>query len=302
MSPKDIEPKSKYDNKVRQADIDRILVDKLNITTVGQALERDFLLKLSTGFIYDFLEYAVRKFGGADFRAKVLSEFSGSLCVDEIHLGHRVVLLASDPVSYNPIACALVSKNDAAHMLRLLRNLKNHGFSPQTVISDRSPLYPKAIAEVWPDASHQLCVFHLISEVNDHVLNAVGEVRRTLKPKRIKQGRGRSSKCNRARVKKLKEQRKQADRLFRRRHLLSTKKPNLWRQDQSTLNELLSLSPTFGVLTNPTMNIWTFVVIRRRLRAPRENRNELVRLAFVKREETSVSVISFRLAYAVASS
>ena len=36
-----------------------------------------------------------------------------------------------------------------------------------------------------------------------------------------------------------------------------------------------------SVHTNPTMNIWTFVVIRRRLRAPRENRNELVRLAFV---------------------
>lgn len=144
------------------------MVDKLNTTTVGQALERDFLLKLSTGFLYDCLEYAVRKYDGAEFRAKVLSEFSGSLCVDEIHLGHRVVLLASDPVSDNPIACALVSKNDAAHMLRFLRNLKNHGFSPQTVISDRSPLYPKAIAEVWPDANHQLCVFHVISEVNDH--------------------------------------------------------------------------------------------------------------------------------------
>jgi hypothetical protein len=143
------------------------LVDKLNTTTVGQALERDFLFKLSTGFLYDCLEYAVRKYDGAAFRAKVLSEFSGSLCVDQIHLGHRVVLLASDPVSDNPIACALVSKNDAAHMLRFLRNLKNHGFSPQTVISDRSPLYPKAIAEVWPDANHQLCVFHVISEVND---------------------------------------------------------------------------------------------------------------------------------------
>jgi hypothetical protein len=83
-------------------------------------LELDFLLKLSTGFLYDCLEYAVRKFDGAEFRAKVLSEFSGSLCVDEIHLGHRVVLLASDTVSDNPIACALVSKNDAAHILRFL--------------------------------------------------------------------------------------------------------------------------------------------------------------------------------------
>jgi hypothetical protein len=34
-------------------------------------------------------------------------------------------------------------------------------------------------------------------------------------------------------------------------------------------------------ITDPTMNIWTFFVIRRRLRAPSENRNELVRLAFV---------------------
>jgi hypothetical protein len=71
--------------------------------TVGQALERDFLLKLSTGFLYDCLQYAVRKYDGAESRAMVLRKFSGSLCVDEIHLGHRVVLLASDPVSDNPM-------------------------------------------------------------------------------------------------------------------------------------------------------------------------------------------------------
>jgi Transposase len=218
------------------------------VTTVAEAFKRDFLLKLSTGFLYDCLEYAIRKFDGAEFRAKVLSEFSGSLCVDEIHLGHRVVLLASDPVSDNPVACVLVSKNDAAHMLRFLRNLKSHGFLPKTVISDRSPLYPKAIAEVWPDASHQLCVFHVMSEVNDHLLDAVREVRRSLKPKRIKKGRGRPSKRIRARVRILKEQHEQADRLFRRRHLIVTKKSNLKPEDRSTLDELLNLSPRLGVL------------------------------------------------------
>lgn len=261
--PEDIEPKARYDNKVRQAVIDRILFDKLNTTTVGQALERDFLLKLSTGFLYDCLQYAIGKFDGAEFRAKVLSEFSGSLCVDEIHLGHRVVLLASDPVSDNPVACALVSKNDAAHMLRFLRNLKNHGFSPETVISDRSPLYPKTIAEVWPDANHQLCVFHAMSEVNDHVLDAVREVRRALKPKRIKKGRGRPSKRNRARVKKLKEQREQADRLFRRRHLIVTKKSNLKPEDRSTLDDLLSLSPTLGVLRSFVDDLHELFAVRR---------------------------------------
>ena len=261
--PSDIEPKAKYDNKVRQAVIDRILIDKLNATTVQQAMQRDFLLKLSTGFLYDCLDHAIRKYDGAEFRAQVLSQFSGTLCVDEIHLGHRVVLLASDPIADNPIACALVSSNDAAHMTRFLRNLKNHGFSPETVISDRSPLYPKTITEVWPDAKHQLCVFHAISEINDHVLDAVREVRRAIKPKRVKPGRGRPSKRMRARVKKLKEQREQADRLFRRRHLLVTKKSNITKDDQSVLDELLSLSPTLGVLRSFVDDLHELFAIRR---------------------------------------
>ena len=118
--PSDIDLKAKYDHKVRQAVIDRILIDKLNTATVQEAMLRDFSLKLSTGFLYDCLEHAIRKYDGAGFRAQVLGEFSGTLCVDEIHLGHRVVLLASDPISDNPIACALVSKNDAAREACLL--------------------------------------------------------------------------------------------------------------------------------------------------------------------------------------
>ncbi|MCA9145216.1 MAG: hypothetical protein H6821_00080 [Planctomycetaceae bacterium] len=67
-------------------------------------------------------------------------------------------------------------------------------------------------------------MFHAISDINDHVLDAVREVRRAIKPTRVKSGRGRPSKRMRARVKKLKEQHEQADRLFRRRHLMVIKK------------------------------------------------------------------------------
>ena len=263
MHPVDVELKAKYDNNVRQAVLDRILVDKLNTSSVQQAMKRDFLLELSTGFLYDCLEYAIRDFDGAEFRAKVLSEFSGTLCVDEIHLGHRVVLLATDPEADNPIACALVSSNDAAHMARFLRNLKNHGFLPTTVITDRSPLYPVTLADIWPEAKHQLCVFHVMSEVNDHVLDAVRDVRRALKPKRIKKGRGRPSKRIRARVKKLQEQRKQAERLFRRRHLIVTKQSNIKAEDQATLSELLSLSPSLGTLRKFVDDMHELFAIRR---------------------------------------
>jgi hypothetical protein len=226
-------------------------------------MQRDFLLKLSTGFLYDCLEWAIRKFDGAEFRAKTLSAFSGRLCVDEIHLGHRVVLLASDPISDNPIACALVSSNDGEHMLRFLRNLKIRGFSPKTVITDRSPLYPKTIAEIWPEAEHQLCVFHAMSEINGLVLDAVREVKRALKPKRIKKGKGRPSKRQRARVKKLKEQREKADKLFRRRHLIVTKKSNFKGEDQATLEELLKLSPTLRTLRKFVEDLHELFALRR---------------------------------------
>jgi hypothetical protein len=261
--PPDIGLKAKYDHKVRQAVIDRILSDKLNATKVQEAMQRDFLLKLSTGYLYDCLEHAIREYDGHAFRAKVLSEFSGTLCIDEIHLGHRVVLLASDPVSDNPVACALVSSNDAAHMLRFLRNLRNHGFSPEIVISDRSPIYPKTITEVWPEAKHQLCVFHVMSEINDHVLDAVREVRRALKPKRMKKGRGRPNRRNRARVKRLKEQRAQADKLFRRRHLLVTKRSNIKPEDRPILEELLELSPTLGILRSFVDDLHQLFSLRR---------------------------------------
>ena len=261
--PLGISPKAKYDDKVRQAVLDRVLNDKLNLSTVQECMKRDFLLELSTGFLYDCLEHAIRQFDGAAFRAKVLSEFSGTLCVDEIHLGHRVVLLASDPVADNPIACALVSSNDALHMARFLRNLKNHGFLPQTVITDRSPLYPRTIAEIWPLAKHQLCVFHAMAEINDHVLDAVREVRRSLKPKRIKKGRGRPSKRHRARVKKLKEQREQADKLFRRRHLVVTKSTNLNAKDKKTLEELLSLAPELRTLRSFVTDMHELFAIQR---------------------------------------
>ena len=242
--PADIELKAHYDNQVRQAVLDRILVDKLNATAVQQAMQRDFFLELSTGFLYDCLEFAIRKYDGAAFRAQVRSEFSGTLCIDEIHLGQRLVLLATHPLADNPIACAVVSSNDADHLRRFLKNLRNHGFSPTTVITDRSPLYPATLAEVWPNARHQLCVFHVLSEINDHALDAVREVRRALRPQRIKKGRGRPSKRQRARVKKLKEERANAAQLFRRRHLLVTKPDHLTKEDGLVLDELVSLSPT----------------------------------------------------------
>ena len=261
--PDDVDLKAKYDHKVRQAVIDRILCDKLNLSSVQASMQRDFLVKLSSGYIYAALDHAIRQFDGNEFRKHVLSQFSGVLCIDEIHLGRRVLLLASDPIADNPVACALVSKNDAAHMIRFMRNLDNHWLSPHTVISDRSPLYPPALQEVWPDAEHQLCVFHVIAEINKLVLNGARTVRRELKPKRIKKGRGRPSRKQQARTRKLKAQRATADKLFRNRHTLVRKRSRMTSKQTKRLYELTSLSPVLETLRSFSDDVHQLFSLRR---------------------------------------
>ena len=105
----------------------------------------------------------------AEHRRKVVVQFSGTLCVDELHLGRLTLLLATDPLSHFPVAFALVATNDQNHMLRFLKNLKNWGLMPRVVVTDDSSLYPAVLAELWPDAAHQLCVFHIIKNINERI-------------------------------------------------------------------------------------------------------------------------------------
>ena len=228
-------------------------------------MERDFLLQLSTGYIYSTLDYAISRFDGNAFRKQVLEQFSGTLCIDEIYLGGRIVLLASDPISDNPIGCTVASRNDAQHMRRFMQNLKNRGFKPQTVISDRSNLYPGTLETVWPEAHHQLCVFHVIAEINKLVLKAVAAVRSELKPQKLKAGPGRPKEKQRhtARAKKIKEQRRQTEMLFRHRYLFVSKRSSLSVSQKKTLDALLTISPVLKTLRNFTDDIYQMLSLRR---------------------------------------
>lgn len=244
--------------------IDRILIDKLNLSTIQQSMQRDFLLKLSTGYIYAALDYAIRQFDGNDFRQQVLDKFSGTLCVDEIHLGRRVVLLASDPVSDIPVGCALVSRNDGDHMRRFLKNLKNRGIMPQTVISDRSPLYPQAIENAWPKAIHQLCVFHTIADLNKLVIGEVRRCGRDLKPKPRKKRRvGKPTRLQQSRRRKEKERKRQSDLLFRKRYLIVKRRDRLGRREKAILQQVLSISPTLKTLRRFTDDVHELFSLRR---------------------------------------
>ena len=126
-TPEGVLPRALYDNKVRDLVLGRIIEDGMNIEQTLKSLRREFLLELSTGFVYDLLRDRVAQLDLAEHRRRVLEQFSGSLCVDEVHLGQFTLLLATDPIRDLPVAFALVGANDHDHMRRSLGDLKTWG-------------------------------------------------------------------------------------------------------------------------------------------------------------------------------
>ena len=129
--PLDVPPKADYDQTVRQAVLDRIIDDGLNVQRTRAAIKRDFLLDLSERFVYACLRWKVAQLDLPAHRHRVIQTFSGTLCVDELHLGRFTLLLATDPISDLPVGFALVSRNDHKHMRRFLGNLKAWGLLPR---------------------------------------------------------------------------------------------------------------------------------------------------------------------------
>jgi transposase-like protein len=252
--PEGVLPKAKarYDNKVRQAVIDRLLEDGMNIESILRALRRDFLLELSVGFVYDCLHDMVRRTELAAHRQMVLERFSGTLCVDEIHLGKYVLLLATDPLSDMPVAFALVSKNDQDHMRRFLKNLQTYGLQPRVVVTDDSPLYPKVLEELWPDAEHQLCVFHVLKNINKLVLDALRRLRNRLSRqgnKGRRKRRGRKSKVQKSRQQRRGPTAKdKAKFIFKHRFLIVKRRSELVAVEKKKLRQMRQYLPALGTL------------------------------------------------------
>src|SRR3954447_6241692 len=248
-TPPGVEPRALYDDAVRQAVLDRILDDGISVERVIASMRRDFLLDLSDGFVYDCLDWQARRLDLADHRRWVLDRFSGTLCLDELHLGRMTLLLATDPLQDLPVAFALVAKNDSGHMRRFLKNLKAWGLSPEVVVTDGSILYPALLAELWPEARHQLCVFHVLKELHKHVLDALGRLRRGLS-RRGNRGRkrkpGRPPK-GRAKRKGLTNKEKSAF-VFEHRWLTVKRRDRMSKQDQADLATMVSYLPELKTL------------------------------------------------------
>lgn len=247
-----VAPRATYDNKVRDLVLDRILKDGMNVERALESLRREFLLDLSTGFVYDVLHGRAAQLDMSEHRRKVLEHFSGTLCVDELHLGRFTLLLATDPLSDLPVAFALVAANDQGHMRRFLGNLKAWGLDPRVVVTDGSNLYPAVLAGLWPGADHQLCVFHIIKDINELVLNAVRRMR-TAMGRRGKAGRKRrrgrkGAKAKAAAARRGVTVKEKAKFVFKHRHLITTRRENLDEAKRDDLQRMLGYLPELATL------------------------------------------------------
>src|SRR5208282_4762230 len=187
---------------------------------------------------------------GAAYRQWTLAQFSGTLCIDEIHLGEHTLLLATDPLHDFPVAFALVSHNDQDHLGRFLRQLQQHGFRPQVVVTDGSTLYPTLLAVLWPQAEHQLCVFHVLKDINDYVLDAVRRIRRQLqrrgrRGRKRKPGRPKKGTAGQRRQRKLQEQ---ASFIYKHRYLIVRRLEKLTAAEKQHLGQMLAAVPALRVV------------------------------------------------------
>jgi hypothetical protein len=170
-------------------------------------------------------------------------------------------------------------------MRRFLANLQRRGFAPQVVVTDGSNLYPALLAELWPQAAHQLCVFHVLQDLNRRVLDAVVRLRREL----TRRGR-RGRKRRRGRPKKSTRRRSgltlqdKAHFVFKHRHLIVTGEERLDDLGRADLQTMFQYLPGLRTLR-------AFAIKARRLFDPEQSsRQAHGRRAALLRDERFAAV------------
>ena len=127
---------------------------------------------------------------------EAVADFSGYVAIDEIYDGPFCVLSVVDNRRYNRLAFRVLehdpTHDDVRAFLSAFKGqLDKRGRMVRGITTDGSPLYPKVIKELWPDAPHQVCEFHVLQEITKAVLRTLAKLRKGRKAHIPKQGRGR---------------------------------------------------------------------------------------------------------------
>jgi hypothetical protein len=240
--------RGRYSSEVRNLVANAVIRDRMPYRLVQQRMAEDYRLTLSVGYIHDCFVWAHGQIDREAHWDFVVANFSGVLCVDEVHDGGRTILFASDPLGDFTVSFDLVETNDQEHMNAFLQTLKERGLDVQVAITDGSPLYKDSLQSYWVDLAHQLCVFHVIKEVNKLILDGV----RSLKNRIRRQGnKGRKRKAGRP-TEKARQQRarrqgmtrkEQATFIWEHQYLIVRKPEELSDEEKADLMLMFQIAP-----------------------------------------------------------
>lgn len=221
----------------------RIVVDLIKIRKMSAEAASDFaknVLHLTMLDPSTILGWLVREAEASNPRLEeALQVFSGQMAFDEIYDGGHCQLVATDPIANRQLDYELLDHPATEEDVRSFCNrLKAAGFSPVLVVTDGSNLYPSVLAEVWPNAEHQRCVFHFIKQINEELGRAFWAAYATM-PKPKKRKPGRPKKRGRPRQDGRKQEDREAVKAVR--YLFVTRDMNLDEKQNAKLQKAMDL-------------------------------------------------------------
>jgi hypothetical protein len=159
-----------------------------------------------------------------DYLDAALVDFSGYLAIDEVYDGPFCILCVVDNRRYRRLAFRVLDHDPTqddvrAFLVEFKAQLDKRRLSVRGITTDGSSLYPKVLKELWPDAPHQLCEFHVKKEITKAVLHALAKLRKQLQEKIPKQPRGRPSKERQGQANQIARQKERVAALFEQRYL-----------------------------------------------------------------------------------
>jgi hypothetical protein len=155
---------------------------------------------------------------------EALANFSGYLAIDEVYDGPFCILSVVDNRRYNRLAYRVLDHDPTeedvrAFLTEFKGQLDRRHLSVLGITTDGSSLYPKVIKELWSDARHQICVFHVVKEITKAILHALAKLRKEMTGLIPKQLRGRPSKERQGQACMIARQKQEVADLFEHRYL-----------------------------------------------------------------------------------
>lgn len=159
-----------------------------------------------------------------EYLDRALEDFSGYVAADEVYDGSFCVLSIVDNRTFQRLAYRVLEHDPTQEDIRAFfgwfkAQLDARGLTLRGITTDGSSLYPVVIKDLFPEARHQVCEFHVLQEITKAVLHAVAKVRKELKAQQPVLPRGRPSKAQRVQARKAKRIQQRIADLFDHRHL-----------------------------------------------------------------------------------